>query len=110
MQRHPSWLEKLNSQPPPFHPTWRSNRKVDVWKRKLSQVHGRIDYVDRLERVTISELMDILEIPRAQRRVPLYSRLASAMVQLGWTKVNAKRMTAGQPSHQARGFVRQPVR
>jgi hypothetical protein len=110
MDRHPSWLEKLNSRPPVFQPTWKSNRKANVFKRRLAYVHGKVDLIDRIERISVARLMDILEIPRGLRNARVYMQVSAAMAELGWEKVNAPYGMTEGPKHRARGFIRKPTR
>ena len=81
---------------------------VDPWRLTLERVRGKIDFFDRLERVSSQTLLDLLEIPQCKRTTGTYRRLAKVMAELGWTAVRVRDLTRGGYKEQVRGYCRQP--
>jgi hypothetical protein len=52
---------------------------ADPWRLTLERVHGRVDFYDRLERVSSQTLLDLLEVPQRNRTAGTYRRLARLM-------------------------------
>ena len=63
---------------------------VDPWRLTLERVRGKIDFFDRLERVSSQTLLDLLEVPQRNRTAGTYRRLAKVMAELGWTAVRVR--------------------
>ncbi len=78
---------------------------VDPWLLPLGRVRGKTDY-DGLERVSSQALLDILEVPQRSRRMGTSRRLATLMVELGWTAVRMRDLTRGVYKEQLRGYCR----
>ena len=81
---------------------------VDPWRLTLERVRGKIDFFDRLERVSSQTLLDLLEVPQRNRTAGTYRRLAKVMAELGWTAVRVRGPTRGGYLEQVRGYCRQP--
>ena len=45
---------------------------TDPWRLKLESVQGKIDFFDRLERVSSQTLLDLLEVPQRNRTAGTY--------------------------------------
>ncbi|MGO9683634.1 MAG: hypothetical protein ACLPTZ_13795 [Beijerinckiaceae bacterium] len=85
-------------------------QNADPWLSPLSRVQGKIDFADNLERVSSQTLLDILEVPQASRRAPVYRRIAKLMAELGWTPIRVRDLTGRGYKEQVRGYCRQPIR
>jgi hypothetical protein len=81
---------------------------VDPWRLTLERVRGKVDFSDRLERISSQTLLDLLEVPQRQRTAGSYRRLAKVMAELGWTATRLRDLTRGGYREQVRGFCRQP--
>ena len=68
---------------------------VDPWRLRLEGVHGKVDFFDRLERVSSQMLLDLLEVPQRNRTAGTYRRLARVMAELGWTALRVRDITRG---------------
>ena len=79
----------------------------DPWRLTLERVRGRVDFYDRLERVSSQTLLDLLEVPQRNRTAGTYRRLAKVMAELGWTAVRARDLTRGGYKEQVRGYCRE---
>jgi hypothetical protein len=62
---------------------------ADPWRLTLVRMRGKIDFFDRLERVSSQTLLDILEVPQRNRTAGTFRRLAKVMAQLGWSAATA---------------------
>jgi hypothetical protein len=71
-------------------------------------VRGKVDFYDRVERVSSQTLLDILEVPQRSRTAGTYRRLARLMAELGWTAVRVRDLTRGGYRETVRGYCRQP--
>ena len=60
---------------------------ADPWRLTLERVCGKVDFFDRLERISSQTLLDLLEVPQRSRPAGTYRRLAKVMAELGWTAV-----------------------
>ncbi len=85
-------------------------RNIDPWLSTLSRVKGTIDFADNLERISSQKILDLLEVPQASRRAPVYRRIAKLMAQLGWTPIRVRDLTGRGYKEQVRGYCRQPIR
>jgi hypothetical protein len=81
---------------------------ADPWRLTLELVRGKIDFYDRLERVSSQTLLDLLEVPQRNRTAGTYRRLAKVMAELGWTAVRVRDLTRGGYREQVRGYCREP--
>jgi hypothetical protein len=79
---------------------------VDPWKLTLERVRGKIDFFDRLERISTQTLLDILEVPQRNRTAGSFRRLSKVMADLGWTAVRVRDLTRGGYKEQVRGYCR----
>ena len=48
---------------------------TDPWSLRLARVRGKIDFFDRLERISSQALLDLLEVPQRNRTTGTYRRL-----------------------------------
>ena len=80
---------------------------VDPWRLQLERVRGKVDFFDRLERITSQTLLDLLEIPQRNRTAATFRRLAKVMTELGWTAVRVRDLTRGGYKEQVRGYCRE---
>jgi hypothetical protein len=81
---------------------------ADPWRLTLERVRGKIDFFDRLERVSSQTLLDLLEVPQRNRTAGVFRRLARVMAELGWTAVRVRDLTRGGYREQVRGYCSQP--
>src|SRR3974390_1862542 len=81
---------------------------ADPWRLTLERVRGKVDFFDRLERVSSQTLLDLLEIAQRNRTAGTFRRLAKVMAELGWTAVRVRDLTRGGYREQIRGWCRQP--
>ena len=81
---------------------------ADPWRLTLERVRGKVDFFDRLERISSQTLLDLLEVPQRNRTAGTFRRLAKVMAELGWTAVRVRDLTRGGYREQIRGFCRQP--
>jgi hypothetical protein len=81
---------------------------VDPWRLTLERVRGKIDFYDRLERISTQTLLDLLEVPQCNRTAAVFRRLARVMIELGWTPVRVRDLTRGGYKEQVRGYCREP--
>jgi hypothetical protein len=82
---------------------------VDPWRLRLARVSGKVDFFDRLERISSQTLLDLLEVPQRNRTAGTYRRLSKLMTELGWTAVRVRDLTRGGYKEQVRGYCRQPL-
>ena len=80
---------------------------VDPWRLRLERVRGKVDFFDRLERISSQTLLDLLEIPQRNRTAGTFRRLAKVMAELGWTAVRVRDLTRGGYKEQVRGYCRE---
>ena len=66
---------------------------ADAWR--LTLVRGKVDFFDKLERISSQTLLDLLEVPQRNRTAGTYRRLARMMAELGWTAVRVRDITRG---------------
>jgi hypothetical protein len=79
---------------------------ADPWRLTLERVRGKVDFFDRLERISSQMLLDLLEVPQRQRTAGTYRRLCKIMSELGWTAVRVRDLTRGGYLDQVRGYCR----
>jgi hypothetical protein len=83
---------------------------ADPWRQRLERVRGKVDFFDRLERISTQTLLDLLEVPQRDRRAGTFRRLAKVMAELGWTAVRVRDLTRGGYKEQVRGYCREARR
>ena len=71
-------------------------------------MRGKVDFFDRLERVSSQTLLDLLEVPQRNRTAGTFRRLAKVMAELGWSAVRVRDLMRGGYREQVRGYCRQP--
>jgi hypothetical protein len=81
---------------------------VDPWRLTLERVRGKVDFFDRLERISSQTLLDLLEVPHRNRTAGTFRRLSKLMTELGWTAVRVRDLTRGGYKEQVRGYCREP--
>ena len=81
---------------------------ADPWRLRLERVRGKVDFYDRLERISSQTLLDLLEVPQRSRTAGTFRRLSKAMTELGWTAVRVRDLTRGGYREQIRGYCRLP--
>jgi hypothetical protein len=79
---------------------------VDPWRLTLERVRGKIDFFDRLERISSQALLDLLEVQQRNRTAGTFRRLSKVMTELGWTAVRVRDLTRGGYKEQVRGYCR----
>jgi hypothetical protein len=80
---------------------------ADPWRLTLGRVRGKIDFFDRLERVSSQTLLDLLEVPQHNLTAGTFQRLAKVMAELGWSAVRVRDLTRGGYKEQVRGYCRE---
>ena len=80
---------------------------VDPWQLRLERVRGKIDFFDRLERISSQTLLDLLEVPQRNRTAGTFRRLGRVMTELGWTAVRVRDLTRGGYKEQVRRYCRE---
>ena len=80
---------------------------ADPWRLILERVRGKVDFFDRLERISSQTLLDLLEVPQRQWTAGTFRRLAKVMTELGWTAVRVRDLTRGGYKEQVRGYCRE---
>ena len=81
---------------------------ADPWKLMLERVRGKVDFSDRLERISSQTLLDSLEVPQRNRTAGTFRRLSKVMFELGWSAVRVRDLTRGGYKEQVRGYCREP--
>jgi hypothetical protein len=79
---------------------------TDPWRLTLERVRGKVDFFDRLERISSQTLLDLLEVPQRNRTAGTFRRLSKLMTELGWTAVRVRDLTRGGYKEQVRGYCR----
>ena len=79
---------------------------AEPWRLTLERMRGKVDFFDRLERISSQTLLDVLEVPQRNRTAGTYRRLAKVMAQLGWTAVRVRDLTRGGYKEQVSGHCR----
>jgi hypothetical protein len=81
--------------------------KTDPWHLRLEGVRGKVDFFDKLERISSQTLLDLLEVPQRSRTAGVFRRLAKVMTGIGWTAVRVRDLTRGGYKEQVRGYCRE---
>jgi hypothetical protein len=79
---------------------------ADPWRLTLQRVRGKVDFYDRLERISSQTLLDLLEVPQRNRTAGTFRRLAKVLASLGWTPTRVRDLTRGGYKEQVRGYCR----
>jgi hypothetical protein len=79
---------------------------VDPWRPTLERVHGKVDFSDKLERISSQTLFDLLEVPQRSRTAGTYRRLAKVMAQLEWSAIRVRDFNARGYKETIRGYCR----
>ena len=79
---------------------------ADPWRLCLERVRGKVDFFDRLERISSQTLLDLLEVPQRNRTAGTYRRLAKVMTELGWAAVRVRDLTRGGYREQIRSVCK----
>ena len=79
---------------------------TDPWRLTLERVRGKVDFFDRLERISSQTLLDLLEVPQSKRTAGTFRRLSRLMTELGWSAVRVRDLTRGGYKEQVRGYCR----
>ena len=79
---------------------------ADPWRVTLERVRGKLDFSDRLERISSQTLLDLLEVPQSKRTAGTFRRLSRLMTELGWSAVRVRDLTRGGYKEQVRGYCR----
>ena len=80
---------------------------ADPWRLCLERVRGKVDFFDRLERISSQTLLDLLEVPQRNRTAGVFRRLSRVMTELGWTPLRVRDLTRGGYREQVRGYCRE---
>ena len=83
---------------------------ADPWRLRLERVRGKVDFFDKLERISSQTLLDLLEVPQRNRTAGTFRRLSKVMTELGWSAVRVRDLTRGDYLEQVRGYCREPLR
>ena len=81
---------------------------ADPWRLTLERVRGKVDFFDRLERISSQTLLDLLRSRNATGRpAPVSALLSKVMTEFGWSAVRVRDMTRGGYLEQVRGYCRE---
>ena len=80
---------------------------ADPWHLRLERVRGKVDFFDKLERISSQTLLDLLEVPQRNRTAGVFRRLSRVMTELGWTPLRVRDLTRGGYREQVRGYCRE---
>jgi hypothetical protein len=80
---------------------------ADPWRLTLEHVRGKVDFFDRLERISSQTLLDLLAVPQRNRTAGTFRRVSKLMSELGWTAVRVRDLTRGGYKEQVRGYCRE---
>ena len=93
-----SFLERLRAA--------RSNIKPsDPWTAPLRKIRGQVGH-DGVERIATDAVFEHLDLPPLKRTPEAAKRLKGLMVDLGWTPVRARAVTARGRAARVRGYAR----
>jgi hypothetical protein len=80
---------------------------ADPWRLRLERVRGKVDFFDRLERISSQTLLDLLEVPQRKRTAGTFRHLSKIMTELGWGPIRVRDLTRGGYKEQVRGYCRE---
>lgn len=78
----------------------------DPWTNALRIVRGHVGYFDGLERISTEAVFEYLDVPPLKRTPEAAKRLKVLMVNLGWTPVRTRVVTARGRAARVRGYAR----
>jgi hypothetical protein len=77
----------------------------DPWIEALRSIKGQIGY-DGVEHIATEAIFEKLDLPPVKRTPEAAKRLRGLMVELGWTPVRARAVTARGRAARVRGYAR----
>jgi hypothetical protein len=77
----------------------------DPWTALLRNIRGQIGH-DGVERIATDRVFEQLDLPPLKRTPEAAKRLRGLMVDLGWTPVRARSVTARGRASRVRGYAR----
>jgi hypothetical protein len=80
----------------------------DPWIAALRKIRGQIGH-DGVERIATDAVFEQLDLPPLKRTPEAAKRLRGLMVELGWTPVRARAVTARGRAARVRGYARMRV-
>jgi hypothetical protein len=86
----------------------RTIKPSDPWTAPLRNIRGQIGH-DGVERIATDAVFEQLDLPTLKRTPEAAKRLRGLMVELGWTPVRARAVTARGRAARVRGYARMPV-
>lgn len=84
----------------------RTLKPSDPWTSALLTLKGNKGR-DGVEWMTTNAVFEFLDVPRLSRTPEAAKRLKGLMVELGWTPVRARAVTARGRASRVRGYARQ---
>jgi hypothetical protein len=84
----------------------RTLKPSDPWTPALLTLKGNKGR-DGVEWITTDAVFEALEVPRLKRTPEAAKRLKCLMLELGWTPVRARAMTARGRASRVRGYARE---
>jgi hypothetical protein len=85
-----------------------AKKSSDPWISALRNIRGQMGH-DRIERISTEAIFDRLDVPPVQRTPEAAKRLRHLMIELGWTPVRARAVTARGRAARVRGYARLPT-
>jgi hypothetical protein len=96
----PSFVERLKAH--------RTIKPSDPWTAALRKIRGQVGH-DGVERIATETVLEQLGVPPVKRTPEAAKRLRHLMVELGWTPVRARAVTARGRAARVRGYARMRV-
>jgi hypothetical protein len=93
-----SFVERLKTARKTIEPT-------DPWTTPLRNVRGQVGH-DGVERIATDAVFEHLDLPPFKRTPEAAKRLKVLMIDLGWTPVRARAVTARGRAARVRGYAR----
>jgi hypothetical protein len=75
------------------------------WRVDLQTIRGSVGH-DGIERIATDAVFEKLNLPKLQRTPEAAKQLRGLMVELGWTPVRARAVTARGRAARVRGYAR----
>ena len=97
-----SFIERLRA-------TRQAIKPPHPWTTPLRNIRGQIGH-DGVERIATDAVFEQLDLPRLQRTPEAAKRVKLLMVDLGWTPVRARAVTARGRAARVRGYARMSKR
>jgi hypothetical protein len=82
-----------------------TTKPSDPWTTVLRDLRGFIGH-DHVERISTEAVFEKLDLPPLKRTPEAAKRLRGLMVELGWTPVRARAVTARGRAARVRGYAR----